>query len=287
MQRNVSSAAEKRNIMMLRGVKQGGVQFVQSSISQKDMEFLNGRQFTKEEIFSIFSPGLASMLAINATEANAKTGKATLAEMAIWPMHTAIAEKITNDIMPVYGEDLRASFEDIRQTDRVLELQETTEYGKYHTVDEVRHKFYNDEPLEDNEAGKLLPAQIGQSSAAPAQPEPVIPTDAAPVIPAVVPSDEVPPVDNSEPVDEAIQAEKGRWMRKALKAVKCGKPADVIFESEVIPSLEARYISAALAGCETADAVRAVFEDDELVDPMLLLAQEIKAARLALTAAES
>lgn len=288
MQTQVQDAAAKRNIMMVRGVKQGGIQFVQNTISQKDMEFLDGRQFTKEELFAMLSKGLASMLAVNATEANAKTGKSTLAELEIWPMHTAVAEKITNDILPSYGDNLRAKFEDVRMTDRALELQETAEYGKFHTVDEVRHKFYNDDPLADNPAGILLQAQIGQQTGAPKPEQPGQPLTAAvetpPAAQAVLPSDEILPVDNGEPMDQ-VKAEKARWMRKALKAVKAGKPADVIFESEVIPSLEARHISAALVGCMTAEAVRAVFEDDELVDPMLLLAQEIKAARLALEVA--
>ena len=38
------------------------------------MQFLEERNFTKEEIFGKLAPGLASVLAVNATEANALAG---------------------------------------------------------------------------------------------------------------------------------------------------------------------------------------------------------------------
>ena len=274
----------KRNLMMLRNVKQGGIQLIQNTLSQKDIEFLNSRNFTKEEIFAMVSPGLSSILAINATEANSKTGKATIAEFAIYPMHCAVAEKITNDVLPVYGESLRAEFDDVRMTDRSLELQETSEYGKYHTVDEVRDKFYNDQPLMDNPAGKLLPAQIGQQTGAPAptlgttpQDQGAQPVGTSPAAQAVVPSDELLPV----------KEEKARWLRKALRAFKAGKPAAVLFESEVIPSLEAGRISVALADCKTVEAIKAVFDGPEPVDSILVLAHAIENATKMLETAES
>lgn len=141
----------RRSLMLLRGVGQGGVEWVQMGLPQKDMEFLASRHFNKEEIYGIFAPGLASALAINATEANSITGKATLIEFAVWPLLVAMAEKISNDILPLY--DRRSSalhmgeFSDIRHTDRRLELEEQDRYARYHTVDEVRAKYYDTGPL--------------------------------------------------------------------------------------------------------------------------------------------
>jgi phage portal protein BeeE len=96
--------------MMMRAVGKGGVSWIQMGVSQKDMEFLQGRTFNKEEIFAALAPGLSSMLAVNATEANSKAGKATFNEMTIWPMHQAVAEKFTADILPAYGETLVGEF---------------------------------------------------------------------------------------------------------------------------------------------------------------------------------
>lgn len=158
----------KRQLMMLRNVGKGGVEWIATSMSQKDMEFLNGRTFNREEIYSVFAPGLSSMLAVNATEANSKTGKASLIELAVWPMLVQAAEKITNDLLPAYGENLVAEFDDIRMSDRAMDLAEQEAYAKSHTVDEIREKFYQDQPIGD-ERGKLLPVEVGKST--PAKPE--------------------------------------------------------------------------------------------------------------------
>ena len=146
--------------MFLRNVGKGGVEWIAMSISQKDLEFLASRQFTKEEIYTIFAPGLASLLAVNATEANARSGKATLMEMAVWPDCVAIAEKITRDVLPAYGENLVGAFDDPRITDRALQLEEQRVYAVVHTIDEVRREYYGDDELGDPR-GNLLPAQIG------------------------------------------------------------------------------------------------------------------------------
>ncbi len=153
----------KRNLMMLRNVGKGGVEWVSMAMSQKDMEFLGARNFNKEEIFATFAPGLASVLAINATEANSKAGRATFNELAVWPLLTSIAEKITNDVLPAYGDNLRAEFDDVRDSDRALELAEQDSYARTHTIDEVRQKYYGDDGLGD-ERGGLLVAQVGQNA---------------------------------------------------------------------------------------------------------------------------
>lgn len=150
----------KRGLMMLRNVGSGGVQWVATSMSQRDMEFLNAREFNKEEIYGAIAPGLASILAVNATEANAKAGKATFLEFGIWPRHQAVAEKITNNLLPLYGDNLIGEFEDVRQEDRELMLAEIERASATHTIDEVRQKFYDAEPIGD-ERGELLVAEVG------------------------------------------------------------------------------------------------------------------------------
>jgi HK97 family phage portal protein len=138
-----------RSLMMMQNVGKGGVQWVSTAMSQKDMEFLSARTFNREEIFGIFAPGLSSVLAVNATEANATAGKSTLLEFAIWPEHVSVAEKITNDILPAYGENLVAEFDDVRRTDEALELQKIATYERSHTINEVRKEFYGDDEIDD------------------------------------------------------------------------------------------------------------------------------------------
>ena len=182
----------KRSLMMLRNVGQGGVQWVQMAMSQNDMQFLQARTFTKEEIFAIYAPGLSSILAVNATEANSVAGKSTFIGMGVYPKLVQIAEKITNDILPSYGDNLVGEFEDIRPSDRLLALQEQQAAERVHTVDEIRQKFYNEQPIGD-ERGALLIVETNRMSPQIEEPAPE---------PMLQPFGNLPP---DKPQDEAQQ----------------------------------------------------------------------------------
>lgn len=126
----------ERRLMLLRNAGKGGVQWLPMGLTQTDMQFLAGRQFTKEEIFALFAPGLASVLDVNATEANARSGRASFLDFAVWPALCAVAEKITNDVLPAYaameqvhrlhgnGVSLMSVFEDIRVSEREVRTRE-------------------------------------------------------------------------------------------------------------------------------------------------------------------
>jgi len=140
----------ERQLMMLRGAGAGGVSWLQMAANQADMEFLSGRQFTKEEIWLAFGlmPGLMDK---NATEANASAAKAAMSEYTIWPLLTAMAETISNHVLPAYGDNLVAEFEDPRKADRAMDLAEHQEYAKTHTVNEIRQEIHGDDPLPDDD----------------------------------------------------------------------------------------------------------------------------------------
>lgn len=252
----------RKGYLLMRGAGEG-VNYIPMALSQKEMEFLASRQFTKEEIYSIVAPGLSSILAIKATEANAKTGKATLIEFAAWPALCAVGEKITNDVMPLYGENFVAEYDDIRVTDRVLEIQEQTEYARTHTIDEIRKKYYEDDPIGD-ERGELLPAQVTVKDGAPrepvqAEPEPV-PEALQPFQNGQQPEQpgQEPPEQPAEQEQDNRKADLDRWRRKALKGLTKGS-ANVSFESDFIPSDLATAIRAKLADCKTPEDVRSAF----------------------------
>lgn len=161
---NEKHGGTKRQMMMLRNVGQGGVQWISMAMSQRDMEFLSGRTFNKEEIFSIYAPGYASILAVNATEANSKAGKATFMEMAVWPQLVSFAEKITNDLLPIYGNDLVGAFDDVRIADRGMQLAEQNAASQVQTIDELRQAFYSLQPLADNKGNRLLSEPVQQAA---------------------------------------------------------------------------------------------------------------------------
>lgn len=152
-----------RRMMMLRGAGKGGVEYLQMGLSQKDMEFFSGRQFTKEEIWMTLAPGLLQIMDKNVTEANSTAGEKTLREYVIYPMLTRIAQKFTARILPRYGENLVGRFKDIRYRDRAMELSERNAYERVHTVAEVRRKYDGDEGVGD-ERDNLFPDQVAASS---------------------------------------------------------------------------------------------------------------------------
>lgn len=185
----------ERNLLMLRGTGDNAVNWVQMAASQKDMEFLAGRQSSKEEIFQMLGvpPG---MMDKNATEANAIASKSVFFELSLWPELVAMSETITNTILPAYGDGFVAQFEDPRKTDRALELQEQAEYARTHTIDEVRAKWYDDGKIGD-ERGNLLIAEISPGG----MPGIDVPEKPAPVImqPNQQPEEDKP---DGEPADE-------------------------------------------------------------------------------------
>lgn len=258
---------QRNGPLMLNGVGQGGATWVQMGLSQSDMEFLGARTFTKEEIYSIFAPGLASVLDVNATEANAKAGKATFAELAVWPVCVAIAEKLTNNLLPVYGDNLVAEFDDVRVVDRVLEMQEQEAYGRVHTINEMRAKYYDDDPLED-ERGEMFPAQIGASTAMP-QDEDEAQDDMPPMTPLAGGQAQEQPAAEQEPPplapmdgeqadgNQALQAEIKAWRRYALRH---GRDKAQAFACEHVPDAMAAAICTALAAATTPDEIKAAFK---------------------------
>jgi len=127
----------------------------------KDMDFIQGRQFTKDEIFAIYGvPG--GLLDKNATEANATIADKVFKEKTIWPLLTLIAETLTAQlVIPYYGCDDEAGFNDIRQGNRLLELQEVAAAGPYLTVDEVRARYWQLPPLPAGAGAHLSAGGLG------------------------------------------------------------------------------------------------------------------------------
>jgi len=186
---DIKNASESRNYMMLRGVGDG-VTWLQAAASVKEMETLQGREMTKQDIYEAIAPGLYQMTSVNATEANAKVGKSAFAEFTLFPMLTATSQKINKDLSPALGENITIEFDDPRQVDQALKQIEMTVYAAYHTLDEVREKFGSD-PIGD-ERGALLPSQITPPSA-PQPEQPAQPAEAQPVAPPdMTPADTLP-----------------------------------------------------------------------------------------------
>jgi hypothetical protein len=241
--------------MMLRGVGQGGVNWLQNSVSQSDMEFLEGRKMNREEIYSTLAPGAYSMLDSNSNTASSRTGYAAFNALSIYPMHVMMAEKITNKILPFYpGRPLVGKFEDVRLADRDLELKEQDEYSKTHTIDEIREKYYGDDAMDD-ERGDLLPSQVTSSTGV--QPEqPVIDPTTKPIqTPDNTANQTTQDPNMNDAAAMMARDELARWERKALKAV--GRAVE--FTPLHLPENVARRVNAGLERCQNELAIKSLF----------------------------
>ena len=126
----------RRRYVISRG---GDINAKSIGLSVKDMEYLQGREFSREEIDRIFSiPGGFWSKAAN--RANSENARKVVAEQAVWPNLMMIAEEITAQVFPVYypGEDIEARFQDIRPDDREMALKETQLKYQALSIDEVR-----------------------------------------------------------------------------------------------------------------------------------------------------
>ncbi len=258
MQETARKAAADRNLLMLRGVGQGKVNWLQNSISQADSEYLEGRKSNQMEIYNTLAPGAFSMLSDTANTASSRTGYAAFNALSIYPMHVMMSEKITNVILPSYpGRPLVGHFEDVRLADRDLELKEQEIYSKTHSINQINEEYYGGDEIFDDERGDMLPAQITSSIGAP--PPPPAPN----IDPTTKP---IQPPDNTanttqqdmNMTDGAMMAardELARWERKALKAVGVA----VVFTPLHVDETVSRRLNDGLPKCRDEIAVKALF----------------------------
>ena len=211
----------------------GGVEVNNLGYSPRDMEFLQGRQFSKEEIFNIFGipGGLADK---DSTYANSEVADRVFKEKTLWPLLVLIAEELTAQlVIPFYGQRFEAQFKDIRPANRQQDLAEVAAGNGYLEIDEIRRKYWQLDPL---------PNGRGQRTA----------------------TEEPRPAPGQAPAPEAsaaaATADLKKWRDKALKAIKLHRPPSFTFTSDFIPPEVTEFVASLLT--ETADesTVKAVFD---------------------------
>ena len=215
--------------------------------SPKEMDFLAGRQFSKEEIFGIYGlPG--GLLDKNANEANSTTADQIFKEKTIWPTMVLYAEQITAQvIIPFYGEDREAVFEDIRPKNRKLLMEEFDRGSRVLTLDELRERYFDADPLGDERGQKLL-AEIKAD-----------PTSLGLENLFQIAGNSKKSIQSKPEADPSEDLRK--WKTKALKFLKSEKSLDFDFESDLINEELRNFIHAGLEAAETSADVKAVFDE--------------------------
>jgi len=202
------------------------------------MDFIAGRQFSKEEIYQILGVP-AGLLDKNATEANATTSDKVFKEKTIWPVMCMLSEQLTAQlIVPLWGPTQEAGFDDIRPANRELELREVTAANGILTIDEKRQKYWQLPALPNGEG-----AGLGSSNA-----------------PALLPA----PVDNTM----LKAAEIKRWETHAIRALKHSGQVPP-FHTEYVEPEEIERIQINLKTATTPAEVKAAFAKQRIIAPSL------------------
>lgn len=255
--------------------------------SQKDMEFLQGREFSRNEIDRAFGFPEGYWSA-NASRANAEGAVARMIENAVWPHLVMLSEDLNAQTIPQwYGDQYRAQFEDIRPRNRALEMQEFAAYSKVLTVNDLRAMIKKEPFAKDDPRGLMLLDELSKQSA-------IAGTEAAELIAEATPEEEPEPTPDpttmppAELPDDPEQADGGnatdadklapapdaldvkaldgatldlaRYQAKAIKALKAGRSAAVAFTPEYLSTADVALLSEALNDAQSIPDVVAVFE---------------------------
>jgi HK97 family phage portal protein len=117
--------------------------FLNLSLSQKDMDFYNLRQMTRDEILGAFGVHKSILgLTDDVSRANAETAEYTFQKHVVKPRLTRIQDKLNNEFVQIFKEDIELQFTD------------PTPENKEFLVDTV--KELTDVAITKNEARKIL-----------------------------------------------------------------------------------------------------------------------------------
>ena len=212
----------------------------------KDMDFLGGRQATKDEIYQIlgYPPGYADK---NATESNSTVGYAKFMER-IYAALGLYAEQISTEIInPWYGEDMVARFADVRPINQDMKLREADASKSDMTINERRKKFWDLPPHPD---GDKLPDPVGQAGPIGAGLEDGFSGDVLPQTSNAL----------MESMRGLREIDLRNWKIKAIKSLKQGQTAAVPFASKAIDAKLAASVSDGLACADQVADVALIFE---------------------------
>ena len=238
----MKKASVRNEMMLLRGAGDG-VSWMSRATSSKDAQFVELLRQNMTDIFNRVAPGLLAALDSEAKYSNAQAGGDRYKDMTLYPYLMELSEKMTAEIMPAYGRNLVAEFDDPRVKDKALEIRDIYAYSLFHTIDEVRQEKYKGEPIGD-ERGSLLRTEINAPTVGDSEDGEFGETDDG---------EEKPQDENSA---KAAITDLLLWRKLAKK----GKPSAKTFVSDNIPSLMMREIAAKMRITDDTEQVTAFID---------------------------
>lgn len=257
--------AGQRRTLVARG---GEIDVELLQLGQREMDFVMGRKFSRDEVDRAFGIPEGYWSAI-ANVTNARHAKAVLIENAVWPRLVQLAEDLQTQYLKRLFPDVKVYFEDIRPRNIEIDLRVAESRKSTWTLNELREEE-GLEPLTTDPLWDEVPAEVAIRVYAPGGNDAAV--EDTPIPPVV---ETEPEVDEDETVDDVddeevedifakghidILGEASLWRRKALNAMKRGKSAAVNFQTEHISPLFAKRTQARLSLCKQRDEVFRVFD---------------------------
>jgi len=126
------------------GILEGGMEYQQISISQREMDYIESLKFTRDDILVAFKvPKPIVAITDDVNRANAETAMFIFISETIMPEINHIVNKFNEEmIIPDFGEEFYAKVKDITPRNRELELKEYESgiVNGYLLINEVRAK---------------------------------------------------------------------------------------------------------------------------------------------------
>jgi HK97 family phage portal protein len=219
--------------------------------SAKDMDFLAGRQFTKEEIILILG-GFPGMFDKNATEANATVADNMFKEKTIWPLLGQRAGAITNQILRrFYSKSHEARYVDIRPVNRQMNISESDASVGVMYIDERRKRFWGLAPLPDGKGQRLQTdmLEFGAPSEIPGASAPITETNTTLPNPAMA----------APLAARSLTDDLKAWRWRSTKSLGDGRSLTLDFKSDVIPGHLKETILDGLGEAHNEGDVKAIF----------------------------
>jgi HK97 family phage portal protein len=236
-----SYGGPQRRTAFLRG---GGIEWQNIGLSHHELDFLKGREAHRDEILNIFGIPVG-LISENATEANATVAERQFIERTLYPKLVRIAQKITQELLPFWGEQYVAEFEDIRPTDTQARLEEIRAAYPVLSINEIRTRYYDLPSV--TWGGLPVGALTAEPVPAPDRDQPETPSSESAAL-----------ATPSLPADAAKSAleELRRWERFALK--RRAAPGRR-FEVRALPDTIAFEIAAGLLAASSPAEIKTVF----------------------------
>ena len=120
-------------------ILQGGLKFQPNIIPPKDLEYIEGRKFNRDEILAVFGVPKSLLTFDDVNRASAQAGEYQFNKWTLEPLAREIVEQINEFLVPKFDTNFWLDFEPLAKEDGEVILNKQKEsVNKWSTINEVR-----------------------------------------------------------------------------------------------------------------------------------------------------